>query len=101
MLRFIVHSVHFLLPVLFLIAPSGAAGQVTQMSPLQGTVLDETGAPIVAARVTVRLGIRGAQPTTILTDGRRPFTLPVMRGRYAARSESDGLGALWRDVTGQ
>src|SRR5688500_2163577 len=99
MLRFIVHSVHFLLPVLFLIAPSGAAGQVTQISPLQGTVLDETGAPIVAARVTVRLDIRGAQPTTILTDGRGTFTRPVMPGPYAVRIESDGFDALWRDVT--
>jgi catecholate siderophore receptor len=96
-----VHTLVLLLPILVVTAPLGAAGQIPRTSGpiLQGTVLDETGAPIVAARVTVRLHMRGAQPTTILTDGRGEFTLPVPPGRYAIKIEADGFEAVSPDVT--
>ena len=101
MRRLTVHTLALLFPLLVVTAPLGAAGQIlrTSVPTLQGTVLDETGAPIVAARVTVRLDIRGAQPTTILTNGRGEFTLPVPPGPYAVRIEADGFDTVTRDAT--
>jgi catecholate siderophore receptor len=101
MRRLPVHILASLLPLFIVAAPLRAADQIPQTSlpSLHGRVLDETGGPILAARVTVRLDILGAQPTTILTDGRGEFTFALPPGPYAVKIAAAGFDEVSRDVT--
>lgn len=101
MRRLCVCTLAILLPLLVSALPAAAADQSTPTpgSSLHGRVTDPTGAPVPYARVTARLDLRGAQPTTVLADSRGEFTIQVRPGPYTVAIAADGFAEISRRVT--
>lgn len=94
----------FSLLLVLLVLPVAVSAQTAQTPhpserSLHGRILDESGAPVPQARVSVRLDGRGAQAMTILADSRGTFSIPVTAGSYSMAIAADGFGTVTRRVT--
>ena len=100
MRRLCVSALTFLFLLAALARPAGAAGEAGQaIEPsLHGRVLDGTGAPVPNAQVTIRPDL-GGPPTTLVTDGRGEFVLPVAAGAYRVTVAADGFMEASRRLT--
>ena len=66
-------------------------------SLLRGSVLDQSGAPIAGARVTVTAG--RAAPITGVTDQQGEFAVPLTAGAYTIRIAAENFVAATRDIS--
>jgi protocatechuate 3,4-dioxygenase beta subunit len=65
--------------------------------PVRGRVLDQPGAPIEGARVSVTAGAGGAALPGALTDAAGQFALALAPGRYRITASADGWGTASAD----
>lgn len=74
-------------------SPQPAAPQ----SLVRGRVLDQSGAPIAGARVTITAG--RAAPVPAITDQQGEFAVPVAAGAYTIRVAAENFVEVTRDIS--
>lgn len=84
---------------LSLTAPQPAFAEVPGAAGVRGKVVDQSGAPVAGARVTLTADRSGGAPASTVTNVEGEFSIPAPAGAYTVRVEAPNFVAETATVT--